>query len=166
MILAFMQNMWVRDPRRVQAMIDRQPDEVKRREFRSQIIKRLLFAGCKSGRVLRSVFGDWCDKIIWEEASPLIAGDSRTICPPDAAHINQALIYHAPSIVITFGKIAGDAVAPLWNNSQFIRAPHPAARQPDTRAKLMVARDRLAWMESSLRREHEENVRDAMGPLD
>lgn len=68
MILAFMQNMWVKDPSRVKAMIDRQPDEFKRREFRLQITKRLLFAGCKSGRVLRAVFGDLCDEIIWEEA--------------------------------------------------------------------------------------------------
>lgn len=82
------------------------------------------------------------------------------------AHINQTLIYHAPAIVITFGKVAGDAVAPLWNETEFIRAPHPAARQPDTRAKLEAARDRLVKLVAEIKREQEENVRDAMGAFE
>ena len=107
-ILAFMQNMWVRDPQRIKDSIAKMPVH-QRAEHRLRLIEYCLFAGCKSGRVLKKVFGPLCGEIIWEEASPEIAGDSKTICLPCPIH--------------------------GW----IVCAPHPAARQPDTIQKLHAA---------------------------
>jgi hypothetical protein len=140
-VVAFMQNMWVRDPEKVKASIERM-HWMKRDEYRLRLIHYSLFAGCVSGRRLKAAFGEMCDAIIWEEASPEIAGDPKTICLPVPRHIQCALEHHNPDIVITFGKLAGDAVAKLWP-AKLIRVCHPAARQPDTIQKLKAAADEL-----------------------
>ncbi len=140
-VLAFMQNMWVKNPEKVKASIERM-HFTKRDEYRRRLIHYLLFAGCVSGRRLRAAFGDLCDEIIWDEASNEIAGDPKTICFPVPRHIECAIEHYNPDIVITFGKLAGDAVEKIWG-TETIRVCHPAARQPDTIHKLKAAADLL-----------------------
>jgi len=138
-ILAFMQNMWVRNPERVKRAIERTPVEDRER-FRSLLIERFLFAGCLTGRRLKATFGEeLCDRIIWDEASPEIAGDPKTVCPPCEKHILAVIARHKPDVIITFGKVAGTAVYSVWKG-RIVCAPHPAARQPDIIQKLKQAR--------------------------
>jgi hypothetical protein len=123
--LAFLQNMWVKDPARVQAIIAENGEE-----YRRKLTRRLLFAGGLTGRRIRAAFGDeLLQHVEFEEASPEIAGDSRRICQPDPDHIRAQLTYHRPQLVITFGRVASDAVAPIWTGPT-LKAPHPAARLP------------------------------------
>ena len=79
--LAFLQNMWVRDPERVKRDIARYGEEC-----RLTYIEYCLFAGCLTGRRLRQAFGeDLLDRIVWEESTREIAGNasrfSRRIPP-------------------------------------------------------------------------------------
>lgn len=132
--LAFLQNMWVRDPDRVRALIEKHGEE-----YRTRFMRQALFAGCLTGRRIKAAFGDELLRTIhFEEASREIAGDSKTICPPDPDHIRKALALHQPRIVLTFGKVASDAVAPLWTG-RLIQIPHPAARHPATVTRLRAA---------------------------
>jgi hypothetical protein len=137
-IVAFMQNLWVRDPERVLYLIARHGENYRRR-----LIAYALFAGCASGRRLKATFGDeLCRRITWEEASREITGNPEACPPADPVHIANALKHYKPDIVICFGHIAGDAVEPLWRG-KLIGAPHPAARQHDTMLKLGLAADAL-----------------------
>lgn len=140
-VVAFMQNMWLRNPERFKQRLARMPWH-ERDDYRLQFIRRALFAGCLSGRRLKAAFGEICAEIIWEEASPEIADNPKTICLPVPRHIECVLEHHNPDIVITFGKLAGDAVEKLWP-AKLIRVCHPAARQPDTIQKLKAAADEL-----------------------
>ena len=132
--LAFLQNMWVRDPDRVRRDIARLGED-----YRNRIIEFFLFRGCLTGRRIRHAFGDeLLAQITWEESTREIAGNPRQIFPPDPAHILAALTLHRPAVVLTFGRIAGDAVQALWAGP-LIRVPHPAARQADTCMRLQTA---------------------------
>ncbi len=145
-ILAFLQNLWVKDPARWKEILEKYPDR------RVGIIRHLLLDyGCLTGRRIKNCFGeDLVEQMIFEEASREIAGDSKTICPPDRPHIKACLEKYKPKAVVTFGKVAEDAVRPAWINwsiyepaAAFIACPHPAARQNDTVAKLQAAAGEL-----------------------
>lgn len=130
--VAFLQNAYFKDPERVRKSIEKFGDE-----YRSRLLTYALFAGCVTGRRIKSAFGqEAIDKIIWEESTREIAGDTKTIFPPDAGHIASVLLRYNPTMVITFGKIAYAAVKPLVNGRSLLQLPHPAARQPDTISRL------------------------------
>ena len=81
-IVAFMQNMWVKDPVKVQAMIDRHPDKW------NWYVKAFLFSGCITGRRIKQAFGEeLANSIIYEECTKEIADNPKTICKPDLKHI-------------------------------------------------------------------------------
>lgn len=144
MILAFLQNLWVKEPERARAILERESEE-----FRVQFIRRLLFHGGLTGKRIQQCFGDLTSIIIFEEATREISGDSKTICPPDPRHIAGCLDRYRPVVVLTFGKVASDAVAPLWKGRLLV-CPHPAARQRDTVTKLQAAAEELTewWVEN------------------
>jgi len=122
-ILAFMQNQWFKKPDEVKAMYVRHLNQ------RNYFIKRFLFAGCVSGKRLLAAFGnDLCNEIIWEEASPEIAGHSSGVFPADIEHIEAAIILHKPNLILCFGKIAGDAVRKIGVDVPVHYLPHPSAR--------------------------------------
>ncbi len=132
--LAYMQNMWVRNPESVRAAIERYGEG-----YRVRLIEKLLFMGCLTGRRLKASFGAGLLSVIqWEEASREIAGDAKTICAPDFEHINETLSAYQPTVVLTFGKVASDAVRLCWSGP-LIQCVHPAARGADTMAKLQSA---------------------------
>ena len=58
-LLAVLQNQWFHDPDKVRAMIARTP------ACRRRVITYSLFAGCRTGRVLKAVFGERCREIVW-----------------------------------------------------------------------------------------------------
>lgn len=141
--VAFLQNMWVKNPERVRWMIAQNGERYRRR-----LIEMLLFAGCLTGRRLRAAFGDeLLAGIVWEETTRQIAGDPKTIFPTDLEHICGVLAEEKPDVVLTFGKIAYAAVAPVWTGG-LIAAPHPAARQADVVFRLTEAADRFSAMKA------------------
>ncbi len=142
LVLAFLQNMWVKDPQGTQEFLEKHP------ELRERMIRTFLFMGCLTGRRIKNCFADVLDHITFEEASLDIAGDSRTICFPNHEHIRFSLEKYRPKVVLTFGKVATEAVRSeylMWTQfgrikgQHFISCPHPAARQIDTVTKLNVA---------------------------
>ena len=142
-ILAFLQNMWVRDPERVKRDIAKHGEELRLR-----YIEYALFAGCKTGRNLKKAFGqELIDKIIWEETTREIAGDAKTIFPADLEHITKCFDVHKPEIVVTFGKIAEDSVSRAWCNLELrpihLRAHHPASRNPASYQTLADVAEKL-----------------------
>lgn len=140
-ILAVMQNQWFKDPDRIRAILDH---GLKRGLKRHDFIMRTLFMGCKSGRVLKSVFGETlCRRIIWEEASPNIGGHASSAFPADPSHLNAVLEEINPDIVLAFGRIASDALTLLVPKHMLIIGPHPTARGSDTLSRLNTMRDHL-----------------------
>lgn len=146
-IVAFLQNMWVRDPERVRRMIsDAQRRNGSGEDVRQRFLAYSLFAGCLTGRRLRAAFGEeLCAEIIWEETTREIADNPKTIFPADPGHIQTVLARYRPGMVLAFGKIAMSAVSPFYNGLEWdmITAPHPAARQADVLAKLKKAAGHL-----------------------
>src|SRR5574337_465669 len=141
-IPCFLQNVWVKDAQGLRDIFARHP------ENRVGIIRRLLFYKCLTGRRILVCFGeDLINHMIFEEASLEIADDPRTVCPPDPEHIHICLEKYRPQVILTFGRVATDAVRPIWGYwnmppdriSRFISCPHPAARQKDTVDKLKAA---------------------------
>jgi len=141
-VLAFLQNQWVREPDRVKESIARYGEPWRRR-----FISMALFSGCLTGRRLKAALGeDWCQKIIWEEASTEIGGNGRSYFPPDLAHVRRRVVEENPDCVILFGKsnlalVSG--VAPFVIGGMVITAPHPAARGAGIPADLKKLADRL-----------------------
>jgi hypothetical protein len=123
-ILAILQNQWFKNPEIAERMYARRPD------LRNEYIRRFLFMGCRTGQVLQQVFGeDLCRQIVWEEASPKIAGMSSGVFPADPEHIRKAIDRHKPDVILCFGKVARDGVKALDLSIPVHCGPHPTARQ-------------------------------------
>lgn len=155
-ILAILQNQWFKDPEGIKQMYEENP------ERRNRYIQAFLFMGCLTGKRLQKAFGEeLCDLIIWEEASPKIAGHASASFPPDPEHICKALLQHRPGIVLTFGKIATEGVLAAskldaWQNHlepinfQLLSGPHPAARtDPMPRLREMAERVKVLIKEQN-----------------
>lgn len=127
-VLAILQNQWFNDPDKVRLTLDRHP------EWRRRYIHYALFAGCRTGLILKAGLGEeWCRKIVWEEASPKIGGFSGSWFPADPAHILKVIEEVKPTVILALGKIASDALTSLaTKNTTLITGPHPTARGIDT----------------------------------
>lgn len=137
-VLAVMQNQWFRDPEAIKRILAKKP------HWRRQLVARFLFAGCKSGRVLKQVFGDRINSIVWEEASPQIGGHSSACFPADVEHLQRALDEVQPDVVMAFGKIAEAGLRGMFRADRLLIGPHPAARDPNTLPKLRAMAETLA----------------------
>lgn len=127
-VLAILQNQWFRDPDHVREILERTP------QARRRLIHYALFAGCRTGRILKAGLGEeWCRKIVWEEASPEIGGEASSVFPADPAHILKVIEEVKPTVILALGKIASDALTSLApKNTTLITGPHPTARGIDT----------------------------------
>lgn len=134
-ILGVMQNQWFKRPDVIKQMIAAAADQER---YRRRLITHALFAGCRSGRVLRRVFGDLCDTIVWEEASREIGGHASSVFPPDVAHLRAVVESVSPDIIIAFGTIARDGLTQATDR-RIVLAPHPVARGADTMDRLNAA---------------------------
>ncbi len=158
-VLAFLQNQW---------FPERSVEGVRRifwayPERRNELIARFLFYRCRTGKVLRHIFGDdWCDGIIWENASPEIGSKPSDAYPADVEHMYRAIMLHKPSMVLAFGRIAGNGLLsvlrfchelPVAQPSafKFIVGPHPAARTADVLATLRKMREDLDTATAALK---------------
>jgi len=140
-IVAFLQNMWVRNPELARRILKRTP------EFRERLIAYSLFAGCLTGRRLKAALGEeLCHTIVWEEASPVIADNPKDYHPPDAEQIKAVLAKHRPDVVLCFSRGAEKAIQQVCS-CRMISAPHPATRSKDIVARLEAVRQALLVME-------------------
>lgn len=140
-VVCVLQNQWFYDPPRIKRMLA-YPTQDKQK-LRRRLLAYALFAGCKSGRMLRQHLGDkWCDRALWENASDEI-GDCASSCfPADPRHLLTVVRTEKPHVVIGFGKVACDAFhngqdyergqrdVIEWGGHEFhfISASHPTAR--------------------------------------
>ncbi len=135
-ILAFLQNQWFHNPAKVERLMQVYPDQ------RESMIHFALFRGCLTGRRLEAAFGEeLCNQIIWENASPKIAGQSDGVFPADTAHMADAIGKHNPQIILSFGSVAAAGLDQIPNYTALriiIRGPHPAARFPYIRSQLLT----------------------------
>lgn len=126
-VVAFLQNMWFKDPARMKVQL-----ETSFKGDREKFIRTWLFFSCLTGKRLERVFGELIDEIVWEEVSRELGGFSASAFPPEPEHIEAVLAKHAPTHVIAFGRIAQNALCAIHKvdpqRFQLIFAPHPAAR--------------------------------------
>jgi hypothetical protein len=122
-ILAFLQNQWFREPEKVKAVYACYP------EHRNRLIAAYLFMGCQTGKRLRATLGaTLCKQIVWEECSPEIGGHANSAFPADLDHMRAAITKHKPDVVVTFGKLATEAIQKLAPACRVITGPHPTSR--------------------------------------
>jgi hypothetical protein len=131
-VVAFLQNLWVKDVARAESLFARYPEK------REYILRCLLFMGGKTGRILKQTLGeDLASKIIWEESTTQISSNPSEIFPADLAHIRRVINKHRPEAVVTFGKIASKSVFLVTNGMlaepadfhfELLCVPHPCAR--------------------------------------
>lgn len=129
-ILAFLQCQWFKNPDAVRAIYAKHATDLDRR---AKLNARFLFRESLTGKRLRYAFGDLCREVVWEEVSTEIGGGSSAVFPANAGHMCSVLNHHRPSIVMTFGKIAADAMRRIDCDGldrpyKVICGPHPAAR--------------------------------------
>lgn len=140
-ILAFLQNMWVRDPQRTLAMIANSSTPLK---LRRRMQHYALFAGCLTGRRLKSYLGELTDSIIWEEASLEITTSANAKVTADLNHMRSCIVMEDPEIIVTFGTIAKEAIKSMEPPVRtIIYSPHPAARNQLDQARFKEAMQKL-----------------------
>jgi|SRR6185369_307404 len=148
-IVAFLQNMWVRNPAKARAMIQRDPTG----KLREKLIAYALFAGCLTGRRLKAALGeDYCSRIVWDECSPTIADNPKDYHAPDQRHIEAVIQKHQPDVVICFSKPACAVVRAACREDAMIFIPccHPAARGNEPLAQIKAVRLVLEELEQSV----------------
>lgn len=146
-ILAFLQNMWVRDPERVKALVAKKGEGYRRR-----FIRYALFAGSLTGRRLLKAFGeDLCERIIWEECSREIGSYASAAFDADLEHMRAAIAENEPEVILAFGRTAREALAKIKAAAYapVIYGPHPAARGPETERELQQMFLRLSHLLTS-----------------
>lgn len=126
-ILAFLQNQWFKKPNEVRAVFERHAGK------RNELVKRFLFNGCKSGKVLQEALGrELCEQIIWEESSKEITGYASGVVKPDPQHMLDAIKQHNPDIILVFGAIARHGITQVQKmfplSLPIYFAPHPTSR--------------------------------------
>jgi hypothetical protein len=133
-VVAFLQCLWVNEPKRVKSMLE-QAERDRPANGRERMLARLLFYGGKTGKVLTAGLGEkWCDRIVWEESTREIGDYSGAAFPPDVSHIHAVLEKHKPTVVIAMGAVARDALQKIHGTMpcpkawHFIAGPHPVAR--------------------------------------
>lgn len=160
-VLLFLQNQWYSEPEKVREIYDRH-DEAFRRAF----IKRSLFMGCRTGKVIDDIFGDVLDQFTFEETSRYIGSESSSSFPADLEHMAVAIKDVEPRVIIAMGNIARAAVKSLLSGgamaeplpdcgeagelsegaplcAHVIFAPHPTARHSYALPAIRAARKAL-----------------------
>lgn len=135
-VVGILQNQWAHDPARVQEMLDRNPVQ------RHKIIQRMLSTSL-SGKRLRAGLGAWFERIIWDNASPVVTRKSSSCPGVDGAHVYAVLDKWKPDVVVAFGVAACQCVKALSWDGILLRCPHPASRRRDTVRRIASVADSL-----------------------
>lgn len=138
-ILAILQNQWFKNPKLIEKIYERHGGGL---DGRAQLNATYLFFRCLTGKRLTDTLGeDLCDRIIWENASTSMGGESAARFGADPAHIVAIICHHKPTIIITFGAVAESGLNEAlrrWDEFagreprfgfEHLTCCHPAARQ-------------------------------------
>ncbi len=116
-------------------------------QLRRRLTKYALFAGCKTGRILKAEFPRHWDQIVWEEASKEIGGHSASVFPADLDHMLGVIEEFNPRVILGFGHIACGALTKIASEyvvtGTLLYAPHPTAREPGVRGEIRLMASRL-----------------------
>lgn len=138
-VLAFLQNAYTSSAESA-AKLEKSFEDPNIAGFMQRLRKDGLFDGQNyTGLTIKRIFGEKvCDAIWWENASPQWGWESKHKFPADMDHIRRLCKEHNPSVVLTFGAVARDALLDLklqldspLEFAVIISGPHPACRQPD-----------------------------------
>lgn len=142
-ILVFMQNMWVKEPAKVQVVLDRHKDKP---DFWNRMVKSLLFSGCITGKRIKQAFGDLTTDMIFDESTKEILNNPRDVPKADLVHMRNTILRIRPDAILTFGNHAAKGLDKIITSpyvfyhiripKHIFNAPHPAARQPETITRL------------------------------
>lgn len=142
-VVAFLQNMWFRDPARMEKIYARYIEREEPGKGRQRFIRDFLFFGCLTGRRLVQAFAphlgeDFRWQIVWEESAPGFGSYSGANLGYSVPHMRGVLETHKPEIVLLFGKVAQagffDSASGIGglerglDSLDLIVGPHPAAR--------------------------------------
>lgn len=121
-----------------------------------QDLHRRLLRESMSGKRLSLAFGMVFDMIYWDNANPI---PGTTEANPD--HMDAVIKYHDPHLIISFGKVAEEALIKLDPPIPMFFCHHPNARyktQNDLNAFATLVR---LWMEQKLQQllDHQEPVK-------
>lgn len=135
-VIAFMQNIWLK------------PASVPRYEpmlagpQREEIIRRLLFYSCRTGKRLTAAGFD-PELVCWEESTRKIGTKSGAVFPPDPDHMVEVIDRHRPSLILTFGIVAAGGLELArpklkghGHHIDIVAGPHPSARGAHVAPKL------------------------------
>jgi len=136
-------------PAKVQAALKRSDNP----DTWNQWCKILLFQGCITGKRIKAVFGDLVDDMIFDQSTKEILNNPREVPKADLKHMRNTILRIRPDTIITFGNHTTKALhkiitsPDMWYHIRIpkiiFNAPHPAARQPDTIAKLKSVAEKL-----------------------
>lgn len=131
-IYGLLQNMWVNEPHRMEAVLRQHPGKHR------QVIGALLCMGTSlTGKRLRCAFGSAMNDIEWDNACGLQIGGRSSACfSPDRDHVARALDELRPDVVLVFGSVARLVMQDRRFEAWLIHGPHPAARQHGVRRRL------------------------------
>lgn len=142
-IVAFLQNQWWKNPKRIKEELERAPDPEKYR-------RRLLTWGlsqCKTGKVLEKLLvpvigAEAFENIYWENSSREFGGRSTCKFPPDPKHMQEVINTQDPAVILCFGGIAKKGLdqCTVLEDTDVLYAVHPASRSSLDTIKQM-ARD-------------------------
>ncbi len=148
-VLGILQNLWVKDPERVKAMMER--------HGRIPILQKLLFYGGLTGKRLMAGLGDeWCNRITWEEASPEIGGHSGSVFKPDLKHIGGVIASVKPDVILTLGAVAKSGFLEFRQTAECkavcYHLPHPASRKHSVGGMMTLLKQCRRWLDEENKR--------------
>lgn len=132
-IVCFLQNAHCKDPQKYARVLESMVRQFGYWDARRRLTHFALFRGCRTGRVLESVFAA-PKTMVWEEASPKVGGHSSSCFGYDVGHMKSAVEHWKPDLIYCFGKVACDGARAA--GFQFVDFVHPTARGVDTRKSI------------------------------
>jgi len=156
-ILVIMQNQWFKDPVRAGHTLERLVNLEGKVKGRNRFVASMLFMGCKTGNVIRRVFGDLLEMMDFDEAHPELGASAKSNYGFDVEHIRWAIEARKPGIILALGKVAQEGVKAVLEipdldtgeGVHVVTAPHPAARQRGTIDQIKAARGNILNIMSS-----------------
>jgi hypothetical protein len=134
-ITAFLQNPWF-PPGTRRETIDKYTTDA---EFHRRVLARSM-----SGQRLVMAFGrDFYDRIHWDNVAPTAAEQSAGITDVDHEHVERVISETDPHLIITFGKIAEEALKGRLR----AEIPHYACFHPNARGRTSAELSQFAiWV--------------------
>ncbi len=119
-IVAFLQNPWFPEGTN-QRHIDKYTTD--------QDFHRRVLAMSMTGKKLQNAFGGMYRRIWWDNASPIPCAESSGCQNPDFEHIRHVIREQRPELILTFGRVAQDAILHIKSVDQMVlNCWHPNAR--------------------------------------